>query len=283
MGETPNHSLVMRGLLSNSPSKPLVAFSFPTLEAYRCLRNRKPNLSIQAFTKALCDIHIESWAPVNARQFSEAYDVYLTILRRVDALVDSTLGHDTPDYRLLHSCPPCNYVLDDEQPLQHSHLLSLDGNSSLKRFATRPAFDPPVFNSDYYLTPAQVDVYGQEVVHRVKKKPAPKGKRKKKAAEPEPEPDPDPEPDPVDVDVEMEIAGDAQEDVVMKAGQIDAATTSASLLDDIVSICVERWKANAAETKKGMFDCFDEAGIFIAICRHGMVLVVCDMVQSGEL
>lgn len=27
---------------------------------------------------------------------------------------------------------------------------------------------------------------------------------------------------------------------------------------------------------------FDETGIFIALCRHGYVLVLADMVQSGE-
>lgn len=28
---------------------------------------------------------------------------------------------------------------------------------------------------------------------------------------------------------------------------------------------------------------FDETGIFLAICRHGFVLLVADMVKSGEL
>lgn len=277
----------MQGLLSNSPSKPLVAFSFPTLEAYRCLRNRKPSLSIQAFTKTLCDIHIEPWAPLNSRQFSEAFDVYLNILRRVDAMTNAALGTDSPDHRLHYSCPPCNYTLKDEEPLLHSHLMSLDGNSSLKRFASRPAFDPPTFVSDYYLTQEEVNVYGHEVVHRSKKK-KPGGRKKKKAADaPEPEPEPEePAPEPVDTDVAMELGDVGPEhegDVVVKAGQIDAATTPSSILEDIVSVCVERWKANADETRKGMFDCFDESGIFVSICRHGMVLVVCDMVHSGEL
>jgi hypothetical protein len=47
--------------------------------------------------------------------------------------------------------------------------------------------------------------------------------------------------------------------------------------------CVERWKANADDDKKGMFECFDEAGIFTAVCRHGFLLTFCDIVQSGEL
>ena len=28
---------------------------------------------------------------------------------------------------------------------------------------------------------------------------------------------------------------------------------------------------------------FDETGIFLSLCRHGFVLLVADMVQSGEL
>lgn len=32
-----------------------------------------------------------------------------------------------------------------------------------------------------------------------------------------------------------------------------------------------------------MWGIFDETGIFLALCQHGFVLVVADMVRSGEL
>ena len=32
-----------------------------------------------------------------------------------------------------------------------------------------------------------------------------------------------------------------------------------------------------------MYALFAIAGIFLAVCRHGHVLVVCDMIRSGEL
>jgi Kyakuja-Dileera-Zisupton transposase len=32
-----------------------------------------------------------------------------------------------------------------------------------------------------------------------------------------------------------------------------------------------------------MFALFAIAGIFLAVCRHGHVLVICDMIRSGEL
>ena len=47
--------------------------------------------------------------------------------------------------------------------------------------------------------------------------------------------------------------------------------------------CLERWRNAGPEERKKMFSLFDESGIFIASCRHRMVLVVCDMIKSGEL
>jgi Kyakuja-Dileera-Zisupton transposase len=32
-----------------------------------------------------------------------------------------------------------------------------------------------------------------------------------------------------------------------------------------------------------MFALFAIAGVFLAVCRHGHVLVICDMIRSGEL
>ncbi|KAG8911652.1 hypothetical protein FRC02_006489 [Tulasnella sp. 418] len=54
-------------------------------------------------------------------------------------------------------------------------------------------------------------------------------------------------------------------------------------VDGVTSVCVERWKANADDSKKGMLNCFEESGIFVACCRHGFILIACDMVASGEL
>jgi hypothetical protein len=32
-----------------------------------------------------------------------------------------------------------------------------------------------------------------------------------------------------------------------------------------------------------MFELFAVAGIFLVVCRHGHVVVMCDMIRSGEL
>lgn len=50
-----------------------------------------------------------------------------------------------------------------------------------------------------------------------------------------------------------------------------------------LNVCVERWKSASPESRKKMFALFAIAGVFVAVCRHGHVLLVCDMIRSGEL
>ncbi|KAI6150233.1 hypothetical protein EDD17DRAFT_1513586 [Pisolithus thermaeus] len=46
--------------------------------------------------------------------------------------------------------------------------------------------------------------------------------------------------------------------------------------------CTGRWKNMKEDVTSRMWAIFDEAGIFMAICRHGFSLVIVDIVQSGE-
>ena len=50
-----------------------------------------------------------------------------------------------------------------------------------------------------------------------------------------------------------------------------------------LNTCVDRWKNASPEARKKMFALFTIAVIFLAVCRHGHVLVICDMIRSGEL
>ena len=43
------------------------------------------------------------------------------------------------------------------------------------------------------------------------------------------------------------------------------------------------WRAAMADTLKGMYKAFDETGIFISVCHHGIVWTIVDMMHSGEL
>lgn len=54
-------------------------------------------------------------------------------------------------------------------------------------------------------------------------------------------------------------------------------------LKDKINVCVEQWKSTSPEARKKMFALFTIAGVFVAVCQHGHVLLVCDMIRSGEL
>lgn len=210
----------------------------------------------------------------------------------MDSRAATALKQDTPDYRLLHSCPPCQYKLEDEPELEYDLLLAIDGNNSLKRFASASSHLDPSFNSDYYIPPADVELLAHEVVHRAPAKKKKKTTTAAGTAAPAPTP-----PAPVatapaaaaaggDEDVAMELeAGPVH---VTMAGQIDASgqidgDPTGAGLDEIVGACVERWKAAAEESKKTMFKCFEESGVFLGACHHGFILKVIDMIMSGEL
>ncbi|KAG1719913.1 hypothetical protein EDB19DRAFT_1898598 [Suillus lakei] len=47
--------------------------------------------------------------------------------------------------------------------------------------------------------------------------------------------------------------------------------------------CTARWRHAGPEQCKKIFAVFEESGVFVAACHHRFVLVVCDMIQSGEL
>ncbi len=47
--------------------------------------------------------------------------------------------------------------------------------------------------------------------------------------------------------------------------------------------CVARWTNLGDDSTKNMWGIFEETGIFLGACRHGVALAICDMVRSGEL
>ncbi|KAJ7795486.1 hypothetical protein B0H14DRAFT_2620904 [Mycena olivaceomarginata] len=47
--------------------------------------------------------------------------------------------------------------------------------------------------------------------------------------------------------------------------------------------CADRWKNMVSDVASKMWGIFDETGVFLALCRHGFVLVIADMIRSGEL
>ena len=79
-------------------------------------------------------------------QIASGWDAYLSITREVQQKLDEALGHNTPNWRALNSCPCCQYEvchvhsysiftdlfkLVDEPQLKYRKISIIDGNSSL--------------------------------------------------------------------------------------------------------------------------------------------------------
>ncbi|EGO04498.1 hypothetical protein SERLA73DRAFT_148981 [Serpula lacrymans var. lacrymans S7.3] len=141
-----------------SPLYPNVAISICTLAAYQQTHRACPRFTIQAQCKAMCHLH----------NFFAAFDVYLEILHHVDKLLQVAFKHDTPNWRMLHSCPACFYKLWDEPALNFEWLATMDGNSSLKRFKSTvygkadytDTRKPP---TDYWIDESSVNLFQNEV------------------------------------------------------------------------------------------------------------------------
>ncbi|KAG2151064.1 uncharacterized protein EDB93DRAFT_1240135 [Suillus bovinus] len=160
----PNETLIHHGYLGCSPLFPTVAISIRTLAVYRQVHRTCPRFSIQAQCKALCHLH----------NFSDAYDIYLEILHRIDVLINQALNHDSPNWRLLNSCPCCFYKLEDEENMALEWLVTMDGNNSLKQWTSSTArHDSRTFRSDYWLNRSRVDKFKDEVRGQTKTETVP--------------------------------------------------------------------------------------------------------------
>lgn len=182
------------------------------------------------------------------QQFSSAYDVYLEVKKRVRSRVDVALQRSSPNWRIMHACPCCQFELKEDDALEVRMLVAQDGNDSLKRVDGRKEagddskaeamearstnrFDPRQAGGDYFLSREEVDKWEDSNWENI--------------------PTFDPE-------------GEAR--------QWSWSTTN----------CEEKW-LNADDSKTGKsWAKFDENGIFLLICRHGFVLSFADMVKSGE-
>ncbi|KAE9403531.1 hypothetical protein BT96DRAFT_936374 [Gymnopus androsaceus JB14] len=130
----------------------------------------KPNFSVEAFTKTTYHLYAIPYRRSYQTALSDTFDVYLAILRKVNTCVSAELGHNTPDYRALNSCPPCAYELEGEPPLKFSCMVVVDGNNSLKCMdgvGKREVADICIFGeSDYYLSEEFVNTFADEVPTR---------------------------------------------------------------------------------------------------------------------
>jgi Kyakuja-Dileera-Zisupton transposase len=131
---------------------------------------------------------------------------------------------------------------------------ALDGNNSLKRFVRDGHQSSPLtFESDYFLSHEYVDVFKNEI------------KRKAQA------------PGHVEVSELLLLAfhlGNLQQ-VEVEGDPTDGHTGLAT--------CTDRWRAANADNAKGMYHTFQETGIFVSVCRNGLIWTIVDMMRSSEL
>ncbi|KAF8158738.1 hypothetical protein K438DRAFT_1909998 [Mycena galopus ATCC 62051] len=229
-----------------APYFPTVVITIRALEVYRVAHLRCPRLGIQAFVRALCDIHSVAPRPWLGTQFSVAFNIYLAIRAHVDKRVAAVLGRDNPNWRLKNACPACLYKLEDEPALDIPFMATFDGNNSLSRFETRERThvdedgtatagasrerkDDRTAPGDYYLSREEVNKWAKDGLNNLMRGFVPEG-------------------------------DDAEEDG-----------------------CTEGWQNMKEEVTVRAYGLYDETGFFPALCRHGFVLVVVDMVKSGEL
>ncbi|KAJ6583130.1 hypothetical protein DFH09DRAFT_912007 [Mycena vulgaris] len=238
-------ALILQGLMPCAPWTPTIAIRIRVLEAYRVQNVRCPQLAVQSFVKALCDIHGVVYRPYLCQQFFIAYDLYLDLWWRTDEHVMHALGRDS-SWRLKHACPACMYKLEGEDELIFSILTTMDGNDSLKRVLRREKTtmeqdeaDKPMLakskehvdNRDagdgYYISREKVDKWAKSRLG---------------------------------------------EQLPMQSGNSDEDNP-----------CADRWKNMINDVTSKMWGIFDETGVFLALCRHEFVIVLADMIKSGEL
>ncbi|KAJ7093863.1 hypothetical protein B0H15DRAFT_776350 [Mycena belliarum] len=237
--------LINLGLVPCSPFSPSVAITIRALEIFRVTRLRCPRLGIQPYVRSLCDIHGVPFRTYLSTQFSIAFDLYLAALSIVDRRVMKALGRDIPNWRLKNACPPCMYKLEGELKLDLPLLTTMDGNNSLKRFRqmSRPE--------------EEAGEGGEERVGGA-------SKARKDDREP-----------PGDYYLTREAVDKWAKD------EVRVLSLQERVEDD--DGCSERWSNMREEITARALSMYDETGIFLSLCRHGFVLLVADMVQSGEL
>ncbi|KAJ6553934.1 hypothetical protein DFH09DRAFT_1318585 [Mycena vulgaris] len=257
-----NQTLLHHGYIGGSPEKPAIVFSIRTFEIYRQAHRVCPRYTINSLAKTLSHLHKVPRKSYLAEQLTTAYNAYLVILREVDLRVQRALGRDET-------------WNSKNIKLTLSWLGSLDGNNSLKLVdstfrAGHPRFDNRKSSSFRWLTPSEVDKYMNEVKNAPKVSMVTFAAMAAVTAALATSPITYVPPDNPDRDVAW-----------LNVNELN--TEEVNELERCVNTCVERWKAAGPEAQKKMFALFAISGIFISVCHHGHVLVMCNMIRSGEL
>ncbi|KAJ7482796.1 hypothetical protein B0H11DRAFT_2193172 [Mycena galericulata] len=319
---TPNAALIRHGYIGSAPEQPGVAFPIRLFEIYRQLHRVCPRFSLDALSKALMHLHYGPRKSTLHEQLVIAYDAYLAVLRGVEARSRIALGR-TGTWYMDNVCAPCLYKTVGEPYLRFAWMGAMDGNNSLKQVDSilhmgNTRADDRVSQHDRWITPEQVDVFKDEVSNSQKR---PRGTGPILAEmhtsssatilpEASPSSAPAPAPHPPSVSAaqrehapsETVSAAQPQPEQSPHPSARDSAQPGEDLDEDVawlnvneleemdaeelakcINTCVDRWRAAGPDQRKKMFALFAVSGIFLTVCRHGHVVVMCDMIRSGEL
>ncbi|KAI0026751.1 hypothetical protein K488DRAFT_91936 [Vararia minispora EC-137] len=97
VNEDANATLMRPGFIAGTPVQPTLAFSVDALRLASHLWCNLPGIGIQGLVKSFCAfLHVPYKHGIEAL-FSNTFDIFLEITRRVDKMADKALGWDQPD------------------------------------------------------------------------------------------------------------------------------------------------------------------------------------------
>ena len=160
-------------------------------------------------------------------------------------MVHIALKRDSLDWKLRNICPSCTYVLEDEPKLKFSMFYAMDGGNSLKRIQWWEAA-PDTTNTGGPTVGKSSESIDTWVI----------------------------KPGMYMTNAEV----DKWSEEMLKAHFANYTEN----IDD-GNPCAEHWRNMKSELTALMWGVFVETGIFLALCRHGFVLLLVDMVHSSEL
>ncbi|KAJ6451575.1 hypothetical protein C8R45DRAFT_1124599 [Mycena sanguinolenta] len=183
-----------------------------------------------------------------ASQFSVAFDVYLAVHAGVEKRVQVALGHNTPNWHLKNACPACLYKIEGKPRVQLPFLCTIDGNNSLSQFEVREWETYADGTTAPGLSRERLDDRVAAGDYYLSHEEVDKW------------------------------AKEGLEELMKNFEGMEEAEEGEEL-----SGCEERWQNMKESVTTHAWGMYDETGIFPALCRHGFVLVVADMVKSEEL
>jgi len=191
--------------------------------------------------------------------FSQAFDVFSDVQRRLQRRADAALGCDIPNWDMRNGCPACAFEVGslckarfsafifsqqpDEERLVPARMHAIDGCDSQKRAKTAGICDKRIFDGKYFLSRSFVDGFKDEVKSHAAAQKA---------------------------DKSLTNVVELEDGFAFPEGEQDDR-------------CGTNWKAaTSKELPPASKEAFEQTGVFACLCRHGIVEFLVEFVQSGE-